>query len=348
MAAAATTDGIPDRLALLRDNGEGCSYLVDTGSAYSILPFTSSAQPTGPALTATSGASIKAWGRCRMQISTGIRHFISRFLQAEVAFPIIGADFLVNFKMAVELSSMQLLCPVGLKIPLEVPRAGSLTAVAIGVVDSNSSPSLPTVEALSSTPTLPTVEALGDSCPKGVLVVPHRVAKGSQVTEKVNSVALEVEQLMEDSTINLRKGYWQILMAAADVPKTAIITPFWLWESLRMPFGLKNLGQTFQRFMDDILAGIPHVFIYLDDVLVASPKKGRAQEGTAASDGGSGEAWAGHQWGEVPVPQVTGGVSGPPGKQERHQAAASQGGGHHQVPSTPGPLRTPSCSASWG
>ena len=100
MAAAATTDGIPDRLALLRDNGEGCSYLVDTGSAYSILPFTSSAQPTGPALTATSGASIKAWGRCRMQISTGSRHFISRFLQAEVAFPIIGADFLVNFKHA--------------------------------------------------------------------------------------------------------------------------------------------------------------------------------------------------------------------------------------------------------
>ena len=33
-----------------------------------------------------------------------------------------------------------------------------------------------------------------------------------------------------------------------------------------MPFRLKNAGQTFQRFMDDILAVIPHVFIYLDDV----------------------------------------------------------------------------------
>ena len=38
-----------------------------------------------------------------------------------------------------------------------------------------------------------------------------------------------------------------------------------------MPFELKNTGQTFQRFMDDILAGIPQLFIYLDDVLVASP-----------------------------------------------------------------------------
>ena len=49
-------------------------------------------------------------------------------MQAEVAFPIIGADFLANFKMAVDLSSMQLLCPAGLKILLEVPHAGSLTA----------------------------------------------------------------------------------------------------------------------------------------------------------------------------------------------------------------------------
>ena len=166
MAAAATTDGIPGRLALLRDSGEGRSYLVDTGSAYSILPFSSTAPTTGPALTAASGASIKAWGRRHVQISAGGRHFSWRFLQAEVAFPIIGADFLANFKMAVDLSGMQLLCPAGLRIPLEAPRAGSLTAAAIGVADSPS-PSLPTVEALSSSPTLPTVEALGDSGPKG-------------------------------------------------------------------------------------------------------------------------------------------------------------------------------------
>ena len=72
------------------------------------------------------------------------------------------------------------------------------------------------------------------------------------------------------STINLRKGLLADPVAAPDVPKMAVITPFGLWEFLRMPFGLKNAGQTFQRFMDDILAGIPHVFIYLDDVLVTS------------------------------------------------------------------------------
>jgi Reverse transcriptase (RNA-dependent DNA polymerase) len=51
--------------------------------------------------------------------------------------------------------------------------------------------------------------------------------------------------------------------------KTAIITPFGLYEFLRMPFGLRNAGQTFQRMMDDVMAGLPYCFIYLDDILVA-------------------------------------------------------------------------------
>ena len=150
---------------------------------------------------------MKAWGHWRVQISTGSRHFIWRSLQAEVAFPIIGADFLANFKMAVDLSDMQLLYPAGLKIPLEAPHVGSLTAAAIGVVDSPSSPSLPTVEALSSTPTLPTEEVLGDSSPKGAETAPCRAAKGSKVTKEVDSVALEVEQLMADypSVVNSSK-----------------------------------------------------------------------------------------------------------------------------------------------
>ena len=55
-----------------------------------------------------------------MQLSTGGQQFSWRFLQAEVTFPTIGADFLANFKMVVDLSGLQLLCPAGLKILLEV------------------------------------------------------------------------------------------------------------------------------------------------------------------------------------------------------------------------------------
>jgi cleavage and polyadenylation specificity factor subunit 1 len=62
-------------------------------------------------------------------------------------------------------------------------------------------------------------------------------------------------------------------VAAADIKKTAVITPFGLFEFLRMPFGLKNAGMTFQRLMDKILFDIPFVFVYLDDMLIASKSR---------------------------------------------------------------------------
>ena len=37
-----------------------------------------------------------------------------------------------------------------------------------------------------------------------------------------------------------------------------------------MSFGLKFSAQAFQRLMDGVLRGSPFVFVYLDDILVAS------------------------------------------------------------------------------
>ena len=60
-------------------------------------------------------------------------------------------------------------------------------------------------------------------------------------------------------------------MADKAIPKTAIIIPFGLFEFLRMPFGLKNAAQAFQRLMDGMLHHISFAFVYIDDILVASP-----------------------------------------------------------------------------
>ena len=72
------------------------------------------------------------------------------------------------------------------------------------------------------------------------------------------------------SKIDLFKGYHQIPVAEEDVAKTGVITPFGLFVFPRTPFGLKNAGQDFQRLMDNILGDIPRVFVYIDDILVAS------------------------------------------------------------------------------
>jgi len=65
------------------------------------------------------------------------------------------------------------------------------------------------------------------------------------------------------------KAYTQIPVRKPDVPKTAIITPFGLFEFPFTSFGPCNAGQTFQRFIE-VTQGLDFVFCYIDDILVYS------------------------------------------------------------------------------
>jgi hypothetical protein len=67
-------------------------------------------------------------------------------------------------------------------------------------------------------------------------------------------------------------------MHPADILKTAIITTFGLFEFLRLTFGLRNAGSTFQRLMDRVLAGLAFAFVYLDDIIIASPSMEQHQQ----------------------------------------------------------------------
>lgn len=72
------------------------------------------------------------------------------------------------------------------------------------------------------------------------------------------------------SKIDLVRAFNQIPVHEKDIEKTAVITPFGLFEFVFLPYGLCNAPQTFQRFINSVLFGLDFLFCYLDDILIAS------------------------------------------------------------------------------
>ena len=75
------------------------------------------------------------------------------------------------------------------------------------------------------------------------------------------------------SSLDLYKSYHQIEIAEQDIPKTAMVTPLGSYCFRKMPMGLCNAGASFQRFVNEVLRGLPFVFVYIDDVLIFSKSR---------------------------------------------------------------------------
>ena len=72
------------------------------------------------------------------------------------------------------------------------------------------------------------------------------------------------------SALDLATGYWQEGMSPTFEEKMAFVTHIGYYEFTVMRFGLCNAPATFQRLMENVLAGLAHdkCLVYLDDILV--------------------------------------------------------------------------------
>jgi len=96
---------------------------------------------------------------------------------------------------------------------------------------------------------------------------------------RTNEVLNELGKAQWFSKLDLKAGYWQIVLDPEDRHKTAFMTRDGLFEFLVMPFNLTSAPATFQRLMDTVLSDLlwHKVMVFLDDIIVYSETWERTQ-----------------------------------------------------------------------
>ena len=106
--------GLPLKIAATIGNTRH-TFLIDTGSSISILPYNSYQQhtlrPTGISLTNASGNDIKSYGEfdAIINLPTVRRSFQWSFVVADVTEPILGIDFLAHHSILVDCKNATLI-----------------------------------------------------------------------------------------------------------------------------------------------------------------------------------------------------------------------------------------------
>lgn len=104
--------------------------------------------------------------------------------------------------------------------------------------------------------------------------------KINAITQDQNCPGVNIHELVRNigdhtifSTIDLKKGYWQVPLASESKACTAFSTPDGNHYQFKvMPFGLKGAPGTFIRLMGKVLEGLMGdiVEVYLDDLIIKS------------------------------------------------------------------------------
>lgn len=317
----------------ITDKRSKLKFLIDTGSDLCVLPrahFPES-KPTEYRLTAANGTPISTYGTVKLNLDLGLRRdYIWNFVVANVAKPIIGADFIAHYGLLVDCKNNRLLDSITtLFSPASVIKCqiSSIKTISgssdyhklLAKFSQLTKPSgvtrvvkHSTVHYIRTTPGPPVFSRPRRLAPDRLKVAKeqfeemvrdgtarrsdspwasalHLAPKSDGWRPCGDYRALNARTIpdrypvrhIEDyahrlagcnvfSKIDLVKAYNQIPVFTDDIAKTAITTPFGLFEFPFMSFGLRNAAQTFQRFLDGVLRDLDFCYSYIDDILVYS------------------------------------------------------------------------------
>ncbi|XP_075150669.1 uncharacterized protein LOC142224767 [Haematobia irritans] len=238
---------------LVKDKTTKRTFLIDTGADISVIPPMSKQTSINNSfpmkLYAANGTEIRTYGTQLLQIDFGMRRpFPWKFVVADVTHPIVSSDFLKHHHLVPDLKTRIFVDgKTFLKTPVKIDRS-QVPLVHVIKIESSLYKDL-----LKKIPEIISVNS-SLKCYNTTSAIHFIETTGRPVTAKARRLdPKRLEIAKKEFQFMLDQAYHQIRVNPADVPKTA-----------------RNAAQTFQRYMDEVCRSLPFVFVYIDDVLIAS------------------------------------------------------------------------------
>ena len=85
---------------------------------------------------------------------------------------------------------------------------------------------------------------------------------------KIEDLFASLAQGEKFTKLDMSQAYQQLILDEESRKYVVINTHKGLFQYTRLPFGISSAPAIFQRVMEGLLQGIPHVSVYLDDILI--------------------------------------------------------------------------------